>query len=313
MRFNVASIPAVLILCACAQSANSVGLPAERTLPLANAQPRSGAQRLFVSTYRTNHGYGEILLFGYPSGTYLGKLPAPPEGYNGPAGECRDASGNVYFTNEGALTIDEYTAQGTFLRSLSDGQVAPTACSVSAATGDLAVVNAVGSSGTPAASISIFRDAHGPPTIVNSPYFFTITYLSYDRLGNLFFDGSQGQVGTYQYGEIPKGTSNITKVRLSKKIYPEQLQSDGMHVAIGSVHGKLYQAEGGDIVRSITLKDGVAPFFIAGDRILTLNGPKKNHYTVQVYKYPGGGAPLQSIELQYYTRGPSAGDIVLSH
>jgi len=312
--FNVVSILAVLMLCDCAQSVGSRAVPDGRTIGLPAAQPANvKQQQLFISTYRTNHGWGEILLFGYPSGTYSGSLPAPPEGYNGPAGECRDTSGNVYFANEGALTIDEYTGEGKFVRSLSDGQLAPTACSFSPSTGDLAAVNAIGSSGTPPASISIFRGADGPPKIITSPYFFTITYLSYDRLGNLFFDGSQSQVGTDQYGEIPKGSSMIERVSFNERIYPEQLQFDGEHMAIGSVHGTIYQADGRNIVRAIKLKDGVAPFFIAGDRILTLNGPKKNQYTVQVYKYPEGGAPLQGIKLQYYSRGPTAGDIILSH
>jgi hypothetical protein len=308
----VASTSAVLALYACARPVGSNAISSDPLLSLPNVQPRAAAQLLFISeTYYANHGFGDVLLFDYPSGRYVGTLPAPPEGFNGPGDECKDRAGNVYFVNESASKIDEYTGQGSYIRSVTDGQTAPIECSISSSTGDLAVVND-NSSGAPS-SISIFRNARGSPKVISSPYFYTMTYLSYDGAGNVFFDGSQGPVGTDEYGEIPKGASAIQKVKLSKNIYPERLQFDGAHVAIGSLHKHLYQAKGRYIERSITLQDGVTPFFIAGDRILTLNGPKKNHYTVQVYSYPSGGAPLQTIELQYYFRSRSAGAITLSH
>ena len=273
------------------------------------ASPSVPAKTLFVSeTYRANRGFGDVQLFEYPSGKYLGMLPAPPEGYDGPAGECLDRTGDVYIVN--AENVDEYTGEGKFVRSIGDEQLNPTKCSVSATNDDLAVTNTNIEGGDD--SVSIFRDARGSPKVISSGYFFDLGYISYDSAGNVFVDGDRYPGGLEQYGEIPNGKAVLEPVQLDRNIQPYRLQFDGRYVAIGSLHRKIYRASGSHIVGSTTLSGGVPPFFIAGDRMLTLNGPKKGHYYVHVYQYPKGGTPLSTIQLQHYFPSPTAGDIVVS-
>ncbi len=218
--------------------------------PFSAALQESAPQKLFVSTSRA--GYGSALIFDYPSGQFVGNVPPPPEGLNTPAGECIDVAGNVYITNPGQSTIDEYTGQGQFVRSLPDPGQSPINCSVSFTSGDLAAVNDVSTYADPA-SVSIFRRATGSPIVINSPYFFTMTYIAYDNRNNVFLDGSESPTGTDEYGEIPSGESAIEVLHLhahhlTKNIYPEALQFAAKQMAIGSLQQTIYRALGHRIV-----------------------------------------------------------------
>src|SRR5580692_11775023 len=59
--------------------------------------------------YISDPGANVVNVLTYPNGKRIGKLT----GFNQPRGECTDAAGNVYITNEKASDILEYAHGGT--------------------------------------------------------------------------------------------------------------------------------------------------------------------------------------------------------
>ncbi|MEO7201706.1 MAG: hypothetical protein ABIZ82_03840, partial [Candidatus Tumulicola sp.] len=58
-------------------------------------------------------GDNVVQIFTFPSGTYLGSAPGPPEGFSEPQGMCSDKNGNVFVANTENSKIDEYSGDGT--------------------------------------------------------------------------------------------------------------------------------------------------------------------------------------------------------
>jgi hypothetical protein len=150
---------------------------------------------LFVSDLGTGPGSGVVQVFSYPNNTLAFTL----SGFNTPAGECVDGSGNVYVVDTGASAIQEYTNAGAFVHTLNDPGQNPAACAVRQAPYRVAVSN--GASG----SISVYNGAATSPTSVfsNSTKFTTVAYMDY-HTGSppvLYLDGS-GMSGPFTFGKM---------------------------------------------------------------------------------------------------------------
>lgn len=134
-------------------------------------------------------GDNVIQLFSFPSGTYLGAAPPPPEGLSEPQGMCSDNAGDVFVANTTKSTIDEYAGNGTFMQALSDPGEFPAGCAVDPASGTLAVSNIISTSDN-AGGISLYKNASGKPQQLTDPNMFEVFFISYyGSTGKLYYSG----------------------------------------------------------------------------------------------------------------------------
>lgn len=153
---------------------------------------------LFVSDLGTGPGNGVVQVFSYPNNS----LAFTISGFNTPAGECVDASGNVYIVDTGIGVIQEYTNAGVFVHSLGDKGQRPVACAVRQSPYRVAVAN--GASG----SISVYNGAAITPTNIfsDATKFTTVNFVGY-HTGSppvLYLDGN-GASGPFTFGKMSAG------------------------------------------------------------------------------------------------------------
>jgi hypothetical protein len=192
------AVAAAAILGGCAGSPQA-GSPTVELNRAANRMVRPNiVPYLYVSDLGTGPGNGVAQVFSYPNNTLAFTLT----GFNTPAGECVDATGNVYITDTGASDIVEYANGGaTPIRVLKDRGQKPVACAVRQSPYRVAVAN--GASG----SISIYNG-----TITTTPNFIysdltkftTVNFLGYYNGARLFLDGN-GASGPFTFGRMTNG------------------------------------------------------------------------------------------------------------
>ncbi len=137
----------------------------------------------------SDSGDNVVQVFSYPSGTYMGALSAPPEGFSEPQGMCSDKNGNVFIANTENSKIDEYAANGTYMQSLSDPGEYPAGCAVDPKSGTLAVSNIIATSGY-AGGISLYNNASGSPQTLSDPNMYEVFFVGYlGKTGNLYYSG----------------------------------------------------------------------------------------------------------------------------
>ncbi len=89
---------------------------------------------LYVTDTITN----DLYVFSYPKGKLVQTIPYLAE----PAGECVDASGNVFVANTGGNDILEFAHGGTSaIATLQDPGFFPIGCAIDPGSGNLAVAN----------------------------------------------------------------------------------------------------------------------------------------------------------------------------
>src|SRR5579863_1388101 len=129
----------IALLTACAAQGGGSAIP---TLvpPTASVAARASAL-LYVSDTVT----GDVYVFSYPKG----KLVQTLTGFADPAGECVDATGNVFVANTGSSNVLEYAHGGSSpIATLDDSGYFRVGCAVDPVTGNLAVSNFPESSST---------------------------------------------------------------------------------------------------------------------------------------------------------------------
>jgi len=126
------------------------------------------------------------------------------KGFSEPQGECSDLHGNVWIANTQAEETREYSHGGKHLATLSDQAGYPVGCAIDPTSGNLAVLNIDGISGS--GQVLIYPNASGTPTIYQVPGFSNYYFGGYDTAGDLFVDGRNGN-GAFVLGELPKGSS----------------------------------------------------------------------------------------------------------
>jgi hypothetical protein len=260
---------------------------------------------LYVSNF-----YGDIYAYSYPSLQLVGEL----EVNAATQGLCVDKDGDVFVPAwNGKLSatswVYEYAHGGTQpIATLNDADAAALSCSVDPTTGNLAVVNYF-ASGSEFGNVEIYPDASGSPTKYYPFSNNTPEWATYDDGGNLFVDG-RNEYG-YQLAELPSGSSEFSLVTLNKSILMFGLQWNDGYLIIagdgGSKFGPEYiyrvQVSGsyGTIVGTTTLKSrhneaaGLAQYWIQGNRIIGAGGGPHYARTLQVWRYPEGGKPINRV------------------
>ena len=234
----------VILLTACSGRGLQPALPGNSTQPPSDFRTQTAyaptmkangtnTMTMFVTDAGGESAIGAVYAFDYPSGTVLGALPSPPEGWNEVQGSCVDKSGNAYFANTNMSTIDEYSHGGKFIQALSDPGQFPASCAYDPSTGNLAVANILSTSFGPG-SVSIYSNG-----VLQNTYFpsnmYNVYYLAYaDRSGTLYLDG-QTRHATFKYDKLSKGSSTFTVIKLDRSIaVPQQVLWDGKYIAINA-------------------------------------------------------------------------------
>jgi hypothetical protein len=222
------------------------------------------------------------------------------KGFTQEEGLCADKKGNVFVTNNAANNIVEYAHGGKKpIATLNDlTGYYPVSCAVDPVSGDLAVTN-VALSGT--ANVVIFKHATGNPQPYTIPTIDTYLMCGYDDRGNLIVDGGfgVGSHGPVGFAILPHGAQHLQKLTLDPvPAGPGGIQWDGKYWAIGDTYSTIYRFDvtgsKGTKAGTTTLQESstIFGFFISGDRVIA---PEHETGKVQIFPYPGGGAPVGTI------------------
>lgn len=243
---------------------------------------------------------GGICVFSYPGGALVGELADS----NTPSGECVDKTGDVFVVNyQGTPGVYEYAHGGTSpIEMLSDPGYYPQACSIDPTTGNLAVTNTSGQ-GEVTGGVAIYADAKGDAADYVDPKIFYMGFCAYDDAGNLFVDGQYDHEGTFQFDELPKGSSNFKSIKLSQEPgYPLNMQWTGKYVALADSGTVIYdvavKGSHGDIIGTTVLNSPgsiIGQFWIQGGRIVSPYATESSPYEVGFWRYPDGGLLRKSI------------------
>lgn len=257
--------------------------------------------------YVADSGEDAVYVYTFPGGKLTGTLT----GFNVPQGECVDAGGNVWVTNQSDNDILEYANGGTKrIATLKDSGEYPDSCSVDPKTGDLAVTNGFSSSG--GGSIGIYAGAKGSPHKHTDSHMTEYSFVTYDDKGNLWVDGV-GSNGQFALAELPKGKTTFKNITLKRVKYPGALAWDGTQLAVGDAdpfkHGLLiYRLAGVKVVAHTQLDDScgaLGDFTISGSSIVALDASCRS---ASIFDYPAGGSPTAGIKLSRH--GAAVGVVV---
>lgn len=258
---------------------------------------------------------GTVSVYSYPTGRLRGQWSSNATAGRGASstvgGECTDAAGDVFVTrtvvtSQGtAGSIVEFAHGGTTpIKTLNDPSGTPSACSIDATTGDLAVIN---SDSTANSSLFILHAASANRTTFAEPGI-TFAGLGYDDRGNLFADGS-GKDGV-RLVELTKGAEFLKNVELRQTIVnPGSVQFDGKYVAVTDTGAdRIYRiavnagtGTVADIVHFEEFTGRLRQTWIQGDVVFgTWIGPDvcigmTCPGTVSLWRYPAGGRSYDTI------------------
>jgi hypothetical protein len=251
------------------------------------------AKTLFISDAGTN----EIQMFDFPSNTYIGQVAAPPEGFSEPQGMCSDNKGNVYLANTGVSSIDEFSHDGTYVRTLSDAGQYPVGCAFDKSTGNLAVSN-ITNTGGGTGTIGIFTNASGTPTDFAGGGFQRFYFLAYmGKTGVLYFDGENSS-DVLAYGSLSNGTITPIPIIGATLEFPGSVNYSAktMSMNIGDQDTSvLYQISTTGAITGSTPLTGaidVVQGTIKGSNFI---GPDVENQDVGIYAYPQGGSPKSTL------------------
>lgn len=257
--------------------------------------------------YVSDSGKDEVDVYSYPGGTREGTL----SGFNVPQGECVDAAGDVWITNQSGNDVVEYAHGGTkSMATLKDTGEYPDSCSVDLKSGDLAVTNGFSSSG--GGDVAIYTGAKGPPTKYTDSSMTEYSFVAYDDSGDLFVDGV-GSDGGFALAELPKGKKTFEKITLTRIKYPGALAWNGSALSVGDAdpfkQGLLiYRVSGSKISGHTQLSDScgsLGDFTVAGSSVVALDPSCSK---AGIFNYPGGGSPTKQIKLSRH--GAAVGVVV---
>jgi hypothetical protein len=239
-------------------------------------------------------GSSGVSVYTYPALKSAGKLT----GFEQPEGLCVDKAGDVWVVDFGGEQIVEYAHGATKPKATLKTPAShnPFACTVDPQTGDLAVTAWYGGSGP--GYLYVFAKAKGTPKTYSDSAFHYALYPGYDDKGNLWLDGTASG-SAFVYAELAKGKSAFTQVKLKQAIaYPGNVQYDGKYVALGDLSsGKIYRTMGAKVVGTTSFSDtsSIYAYYIDGSSVICADGTQ----TVEIYKYPAGGAPTATLDFAH--------------
>lgn len=201
--------------------------PATLAAPDSVGNPSFKASKAWV--FVSDPGTSEVYIYTLPTL----KLIEIVTGFTQPQGECSDNKGNVWVTDGTAQTIFEVEHSGSIGRRLSDTSGYPGGCAWNPKTGNLAVMNLLGTGSLPGA-VLIYHHAAGVPNVYSNPKQFYYNFGWYDSAGNLFFDGRNAS-GKFMLSELPVNAVQAKSIAISggKIYYPGLVQWSSSYLAIG--------------------------------------------------------------------------------
>jgi len=161
---------------------------------------------LFVS----DSGTADVYVYSLPAL----KLLATVTGFSQPQGECSDNKGDVWVTDASAQTIYELSHSGRLENELVDSSGYPAGCAWDSTTGNLAVMNIIGT-GSTSGSVLIFTHASGAPKQYTNPEQFYYSFGGYDASGDLFVDGRRADEAGFILSELPRAAASAHTVKLT--------------------------------------------------------------------------------------------------
>lgn len=238
------------------------------------------------------------------------KLVAALAGFKAPLTMCVDGapSQNVYIVDNGAQKIYEYAHGGTQpIKTLSDPDGYPFACSVDPTSGNLAVSNYANASGKEPGNLVIFRHARGSAheqNVTNMSFYY---FPAYDSAGDLFVDGTQS-FGSPEIAEQPQGT-HFWKILRFRFYYNQAvgLQWDGQYLALcdpSTNPNVIYEfsvSSGSGFLKGTTTLKGDASVFqfwigkYGGKSRVAATDENLSDPTAEMYPYPAGGGMLFTL------------------
>jgi hypothetical protein len=235
---------------------------------------------------------------GANSFTLVGEL----FGFQVPAGECADAHGNVFITDESARAIVEYGHGSITPKAvIADTQGQPLSCAIDRTTGHMAVTNYSDPSGAEPGNIVVYTLPSGTATEYSDPHLYEPLYCAFDRKGNLFANAYDDTFHGV-LGELRQGSQNFTILTLSGGTLnlPGWVQTKGTQVLMGDLYDpktSIYQlsisGSTATVVGKIALSktQTLAQFTLFGSGSATvIIAPDNDYSNVQIYSYPGGAS-----------------------
>jgi len=275
-------------LCVCLALIAGCTPPAQVSIPRGDAQ-NGVSVRTADLLYVSDLGANSVDYLTYPEGKAAGTLT----GFGSVAGLCSDKAGDVFVVDE-AGPVDAYAHGGsTPIRKLTT-KGAPYGCGVDPTSGDLALTNL---SSVLYGTIAIYPHAKGKPRIYEDYAVSTTVFCGYDDAGNLFIDGTN-RSGEFVLLELPKGKRGFRTFKLTRRVQNAGgVEWDGRYVAIADRGaGMIYRTTPtGKVAQIVKLQRApeIEDFWLAGS---TLIGPNaRSGGTVDVWHYPGGGAPIKTM------------------
>ena len=247
--------------------------------------------------WMSDAGDNNVQIFTFPSGTYIGAAPAPPEGFAQPQGMCSDKAGDVFVANTSSGTIDEYAGNGTFVKALFDPNEYPVGCAIDPSSGTLAVSNII-SSGDNAGGISLYKNASGKPRQLTDPNMIEIYFIAYyGSTGKLFYSGFNNSFDP-AISSYVRGTFNIVPLNGATIGFPGTVawasKTKSLAIAGQATAGgpTFYHVKADGNVTGATV------LACASDYCDVDQATVEGKYIVAaagVYAYPAGGDPLYTV------------------
>ncbi len=260
------------------------------------------ASLLYISDAQTF----DVYVYSFPDLKLTGLLT----GFDRPEGECSDAKGDIWITNDQAAQILQYRHGGTkVVRALTDPLGYPGGCAIDPSTGDLAVTNLFGFSGS--GSVLIYKNAAGTPRAYTNSKQFYYDLDGYDGKGNLYASGTSS-TGVYSLAVLPRGehSMSIVSVTGAKIFLPGTVQWTGSSLLLGDQQcgdqktSCLYEAVVSGTTARITHKIpltgscDVAQVAIEGGRLAGGNYWRcggHGHSSADTWAFPRGGRPVKAV------------------
>ena len=326
MKFSTMSLVLRLsavtaLLAGCAPSQIVIGTPSARSWIL--PEETGGHATLLYAPDETRY---TVSVYDYKTGNLVGTL----DGFDGPAGGCVDAAGNVLFVNQGNATILEFANAGTEPIHHYQGQPgwSGVGCSVNRH-GDLAVAFQPLSSGP--ANICVWKAGRKSSMCYSDNDCGTMGAPGYDATGNVYVEG-------YSHGpaicELPAGAGAMKTVALSGGnggLGTDGAMWDGKYLTLGawsagsskrtSIYRVVESASGDLTVVGSTVLDGacnsgqslVNQPFIVGTKNTPVNDRESHSvvgadagcsaWPIDFWRYRAGGSPTKSWTVNTFTGG----------
>jgi hypothetical protein len=248
----------------------------------------------------------DVYVYTFPDLKRAGIL----KGFDRPEGECSDAKGDVWITDDRDEQILRYHHGGSkAVAVLTDPLGYPVGCAIDPRTGDLAVTNLFGFSGN--GGVLIYKNATGTPRPYTNPaqYFY---YLDgYDDKGNLYVSGKTSNF-SYTLSVLPRGKHSMSTVSVSgaKIFVPGTVRWTGSSLLLGDQrcrHEKtscLYEAvvsgTRARITRRIPLTGSCDVAQVAFEKGQMAAGDSwrcggAGRASVDLWAYPRGGRPINAV------------------